>query len=86
MSSLSELQRSLFRNDHLSLLKSQFVKAFNDWISQRANFVTLSIVVPVLHEGVAVQQLEEDFTHIPTTATVVPTLGSNPHPYHVVRT
>ena len=71
--------------EHSGLLKSHFSKVFHDWVSQRSQFVALSIEVPMLHEGVAVQQLEEDFTHFPTTATVVPTLGSNPHPYHVVR-
>ena len=41
--------------------------------------------MPVLHEGIAVQQLEEHFAHIPVTTAVVPAFGSNLHPYHVVR-
>ena len=71
-------------NEHLGLLKSHFAKVVHVWVSQSAQFVALSIVVPMLHEGVTVQQSEENFTHFPTTATVVPTLGSNPHPYYVV--
>ena len=60
-----EIAEVLRRSEHLCLLKARFSKVSQEWKYQRAQFVTLSIVVPVFHEGFAVQQLEEDFTHFP---------------------
>ena len=65
---------------HLGLLKAHSAEALHDRVSQRAQLVTLSIVLPVFHEGIAMQQLEEHFAHVPVTTAIVPAFGSNPHP------
>ena len=72
-------------NEHLGLLNPQSAEALHDRVSQRAQFVAISIVIPMPHERVTMQQVEEDFAQFPMSTAVVPTLGSNPHPYHVIR-
>ena len=73
-----EVRKVVSRNEHLGLLKAHSAEALHDRASQRTHFVATSIALPMLHERVTVQQLEEHFAHLPTTAIVVPTCGSNP--------
>ena len=73
------------RNEHLGLSKAQSAEALHDRAPQRAQPAATSIVKPVLHEGAAVQQLEENVSQFPITTTVVPAFSSDPHPHHVVR-